>query len=170
MAKAPRPDLHSLMQSEIATLLGLSTRQVRNLVDQGAPGTTSKDGKITFDGPIFSQWYWERKISDAVEKASPPDEWDATARRNTAQARMIEFDLAEREKKLVNTDLIADQWGKVLGLIDDLFDSIEGRALRFVGLRTPNEAKVQLRDLRNDLKSSAAAIGGHPSLDKQEAA
>lgn len=169
MAKA-RPDLHTLMQSEIATLLGLSTRQVRNLVDQGAPGTASKDGKIHFDGPVFTQWYWKRKIDDAVAAAEPPDEWDAKARRETAQARMLEYDLAERERKLVNVDLIADQWGKMLGLIDGLLDTIEGRAQRFVGLRTPAEAKVQLRDLKNDLKRSAADLGGHPSLDEEKAA
>lgn len=169
MAK-DRPDLHALTQSEIAILLGLSTRQVRNLVDDGAPGTRSNDGKLLYDGPVFTQWYWKRQMERAVEKASPPDEWDAKARRETAQAKMLEYDLAERERKLVNTDLIVDQWAKVLGLIDDLIDSIEGRALRFVGLRTPTEAKVQLRELRNDLKRSVAALGGHHSLDEDKAA
>jgi phage terminase Nu1 subunit (DNA packaging protein) len=169
MAKA-RIDLHSLTQSEIATLLGLSTRQVRNLVDQGAPGVNSKDGKVAFDGPVFMAWYWKRKIDDAVAEASPPDEWDARARKETVQARILENELAVNEKRLVNSEMIAEQWAKILGLVNEAITGIEGKAQRFVGLRTPAEAKAALRDLRIEVQKVAADLGGHASLDEDLAA
>lgn len=167
MAK-PRPDLHSLQQSEIATLLGLSTRQIHNLVvDGGAPGVKSVDGKKIFDAPVFVRWYWEAKLDKAVKEASPPDEWDSKARHDTARAEMLELDLAERRRHLLSADYVAQQMTRVLSALKDTVLTIQGRAQRFTGLRSPAEAKAALRELQAELLRSLAAIGGDAAMDEE---
>ncbi len=163
-----RPDLHSLTQSEIADLLNLSTRQVHNLVQRDPPGVKVVDGKKTFDGPVFLKWYWEWKVDEAVKKASPPDEWDAQARLHAAKAEMTELDLAERRRQLLSADYVADQLERIAGTLKDAVLTLSGKAQRFVGLKSPAEAKAALRELEADLLRRLSSIGSTGILDDEK--
>ena len=162
-----RPDLHKLQQSEIADLLSLSSRQVHNLVQQGAPGVSSGEGKKVFDGPVFVRWYWERKMDEAVKAASPPGEWDAQARLHSARAEMTELDLAERRRTLLSADYVAEQLERSLTAVKDAILTLQGRAQRFVGLKSPAESKAALRDLEAELLRRLSSVGSSATLDSE---
>ena len=169
MAKA-RPDLHALRQNEIATLLGLSSRQIHNLTQQNPPGVAAADGAKTFDGPIFVKWYWERKLAEAVAEASPPDEWDAQARLAAAKAEMTELDLAERRKQLLSADYVASQVERICTGMKEAVLTLSGKAQRFIGLKTPAEAKAALRDIEADLLRRLSVVGSDAALDDERKA
>jgi len=71
----------------------------------------NQDGK-TFDLPTVIAWrvsQLERKI------AAGPASADAELRRyRAAKAKLAEFDLARREKELVEVDVVSNRWGRTL--------------------------------------------------------
>jgi len=100
--------MKSLSQKEVAWLIGLTDRQVRNCDD--CP--RRDDGK--YDAAAVVQWHVERSTSDPmVSSESTP----ALERWRLARARTAEDDLATRRGQLVEADVVRECAGRAFAPI-----------------------------------------------------
>lgn len=83
-------------QQGLAAILGLSSRQVRNLEQAGLP----KEAK-GYPIPAAVRWYVGRKVAE-VEARLPADLDEARLRLDTAKAQLAELTLASRRGELMS--------------------------------------------------------------------
>lgn len=159
-------DLHRLRQTEIATLLGLSARQVHNLVQEQMPGVTTDGSRRWYDGPVCVRWYWERKLAAAVAEAAPPDTFDAQARLATVNAELKELELAERRGQLLPADYAAAQHEAMAELMKTFLTNLPGKmAPRLMGAKTIAQMQDGLTRAVNEALDALSQAGSDASLD-----
>ena len=111
-------------QKELAALLGLTTRQVNNLVERGMP-VASADGKRMYDAPACIAWYRDAKVAEAVAAVGPDDLETQKTRKTAAEARLAELELARLEGRVVDVEAAARE-------VDALLDRLRAVLLAFV--------------------------------------
>ena len=110
-------------QRELAALLGLTTRQVNNLVERGMP-VSSADGKRLYDAPACIAWYRDAKVAEAVAEVGPDDFDTQRTRKTAAEARLAELELAKQEGRVVAVEDAARE-------VDALLDRLRAVLLAF---------------------------------------
>lgn len=93
----------SLSQKDFAALVGLTTRQVRNLETQGLPHRAEKNRKY-YPMPDAARWYYAREVERAREEARPTDYDDARAREMMARAEKAELEVRKMRGELIHVD------------------------------------------------------------------
>lgn len=93
----------SLSQHEIAALLGLTPRQIQNLVKAGMPQEVAGRHPC-YPVPGAVRWYVEFKEQAAEERSAPVDFDRAHARRELALASQEELKLAEKLGQLMTVE------------------------------------------------------------------
>lgn len=88
-----------LSQSETASRLGLTTRQIHNLRAMGMP-SESVEGKVVYLWPAALHWYIEHRI----KAAEPKDFEEARARKMAAEARLAELEQARMEGRSIDVE------------------------------------------------------------------
>lgn len=139
-------------QTEFAALLGLTTRQVRNLESQGLPHRAEGNRKY-YPIPDGIQWYANKQREDALSELGQADYKEARARREAARARMAEINLAKEEGRLLPRDVVKEIFG------DKMLDRVRAALLNFpgrwgaqvVGLDSPREGEAILKQAVSEI-------------------
>lgn len=157
-----------LSQKELAGRLGLSTRQINNLATEGLP-KRSRKGKVEYEWPAASVWYLERKIAEAVAKVTPEDAEDSRARLETARARLVELELAEREKLMVSAAYMEQQVSAIADRLRAALLAIPAKyAPMMVGRQSIPEAQMKLEVLVSETLAAMSQFGEDEALDADD--
>lgn len=92
-----------LTQKQCAEGLGLTSRQIHNLVEQGMPRRT-KNGKAFYPWPRVLRWYIEFRTKDLKQATPRSDVEAAMDRRAMAEAQLVEIKLQEAQGLNISLD------------------------------------------------------------------
>lgn len=90
-------------QKQLAGILGLTTRQVRNLEAAGIPHRAEGNTKL-YPLPGAVQWYRDRAVETALAEAQSTDYDEAKAREMKARADKAELEVARLRGELIHVD------------------------------------------------------------------
>ena len=146
-------------QKELAALLGLTTRQVTNLVERGMP-VASADGKRRYDAPACIAWYRDAKIAEAVADQGP-DTLDAQRTRKTAaEARLAELELARLEGQMLTVDDAMREFDATLDRLRAvLLSFVSRKAHLLVGKKSIPEVSTVLDTAVHELMATLVEAG-----------
>lgn len=127
-------------KTELAGLLLVRTRQVDNHVANGMP-VKRADGRTWFRWADVLPWYIDLKVASSRGRRPGEGGEDAKARREMAQARLAEIELAKAERTLVPVTEVVRQWGDMTQRIAGKLANVPSKfAARCVGLDTVGSA------------------------------
>ena len=143
-------------QRELAELLGLTTRQIRNLEGRGLPVAASGNRK-RYPIPDAIRWYVASKAREASEAAEVTPYDEALARKTLADARIAERKLAELDQNLIPSALHRQVLSRVAERVAARVRNLPGEwAPRVVGIQNPREAVPVLQALASSLLEALA--------------
>jgi phage terminase Nu1 subunit (DNA packaging protein) len=154
----------SMTKTELAEATGLTITALDRLVRDGAPvakrGASRKEG-LRFGLPAFFEWYVERVASRRA--AAGTAEVTARERAQVALATLREYQIAEKQRALVNADevnrVIADKFTEIRVAIEslssqvtnlsddqrsDLDDAIRDMLIQLSGGQSELDTKIRL--------------------------
>jgi hypothetical protein len=138
-------------QRELAARLGLTTRQVRNLANDGLPRNIAQ-GVASYPWPEALNWYIARRI----KQAAPPDKLAAQTRKLQAEAMLAELALAREQQAVVPIEtcdkLGADMADALRAVLINL-PSSHALALERLGV-SAEEAERVLHEIADELITS----------------
>ena len=135
----------SLPQKELATRLNISSRQVRNLVNEGMPVDHSGP-RPAYPWPEAMHWYIQRQVDMAVPEHG--DQAELELRKLRAEAEKKELEVAVAKRELVHLS-------ELEAVVGETFDRVRSRLLNapgawsphLVGMDTPREVLKALQPL-----------------------
>lgn len=145
-----------MSQSALAQALGLTTRQVRNLEEQGMPHRTDGTRKW-YPVPEALQWYYEQRLGGR-EGMTPLQQ--AELRKKLADAEAAEITVAERRAQLISRrDMVV--------MIREPLDRVNAQLLRAptryapacVGLTTIEEALQVWQQAIDEIREELRTLG-----------
>lgn len=150
----------ALTAKQFADLVGIGTRQVDNLVVEGLP-RVRRGRRWMYPASRCVQWYLKHKLEHAKkERGAGRGDQTARDRKLLADAKLAEFELAERERAMLT---IADIEREISGILRrlraTLLASPQKFAPRIVGLRSIPEALVALEPCCTELMAACARAG-----------
>lgn len=154
-----------LIQRQLAEMLDLDPRQIRNLEKVGLP-TSKVKGEKRYPWPKCLHWYLAHKV-DAIAKRSDGKELDAQRlRKLTAEADLAELKAEQERGRLVAIDYMEQQTTTLLQrLRAKLLNAPSKHAPAMVGLRTMHEAQSRLELAFAEVMTALAETGEDPELD-----
>jgi hypothetical protein len=162
---APAPP--GISQHECAQRLGLSTRQITNLVDEGMP-RTSRLGKPEYPWPESLHWYIEWKTKKAVEKSGGA-KGEMWKRKVELEIQLQELAVAKAQSQVITIDFAAAQWEKALFILRGRAVAASSRWMdEFVALPDAKSAKKKLDELIAELLTTLSDAGDDESFDDVE--
>lgn len=149
-------------QTELGGMIGLSTRQIRNLEAEGLPLSMTEEGK-RYPIPQAIRWYVQFRERRAAEAAEESSYQQALTRKVIADARTAELKLAQFEGTLIPLAVHQEILGRVLDRVRARIRNLPGAwAERLVGVEDPREMVGRLREvvqeLSQELSGSAVAL------------
>lgn len=140
-------------QTELAAMLGLTTRQIRNLETDGLPFQASGNGKL-YPIPAAVRWYVQFRETRAAEAAASNSYQEALTRKAVADARTAELKLAQLENTLIPLAVHQEVLGRVLDRVRARIRNLPGAwAERLVGVDEPREMVKLLRDVVREISA-----------------
>jgi hypothetical protein len=158
-------------QKEVADALGLTTRQVRNLTDDGTLPRSVKHGKPVYDLGACVQAYIKYKAELDQAKSGGAKEAMATlnARKLAIDVERAELELGKEREQLVTIDFMERQ-------VSGLLQSLRSKCLNFPGKYARELAEATdpadvigiLEDGIAELLTALSETGEDPALDEAE--
>lgn len=162
------PDEDEVGRGEIALTLGVSEREITNLVKAHVDFPSVVRSKArTFPRRRCVQWYVRFKALEAVKRAKPatPNNLEELRRRREeADMKMAEMDVAEREGRLVGVDQVDRVVGELCDRLRAALVNLPGNhgiRLEELGVdaaRAEGVLTVIAEDLTRSLRASADEI------------
>lgn len=145
-------------QTQLAEILGVSTRQIRRWQDAGLPYSGDRTSR-TYDTTEVVRWLLDRERERIREEAveaedgeALPTKAESKRRREAIRAKKAALDLAERQGRMVGRDTFREVLGEVLDGLRHVILQLPGRwAPRVVGIQSIREAEARLRELAREL-------------------
>ena len=159
-----------LKQKEAAERLGVTGRQIHNLVNEGMP-TELEAGKRLYPFPECSTWYIEYKIQAAAPKSDKVRDQlrEIELRKALVEVRQLELDLARDESRVVTIDYMEQQYAAMLeGLRGKLLNFSGKNAPQLVNLDTPAKVRTVLDAAIADVMGALVEVGSDPALDEDD--
>jgi phage terminase Nu1 subunit (DNA packaging protein) len=103
-------------QSEFAELVGLTTRQIRNLEREGLPHRADQNRK-TYPVPAAVLWWHERGVKKALEQIQIQPIDEARTRKLQLEAERAEIELAKERGRMIDVDDVDRLYQKALSTI-----------------------------------------------------
>jgi phage terminase Nu1 subunit (DNA packaging protein) len=151
-------------KSRLAEILGLTTRQLTNLVEQGMPREV-EGRNVWFDLPSAVQWYARKLKEDARE--GDEGKKKLSTRRLELEVQMQEYELAKMQGSVIVLDYMEQQLSTILQRLRAVSLNAPGKhAPAMVGLRSIAEAQTRLESLSIDLISALSETADDPELDE----
>lgn len=140
--------MREVNQSELATILPLTTRQIRNLEKEGMPHRAEGRHKL-YPLPDAVEWYARYREGLARAELESTDYEEAKARREAARARMAEMEVAEREGELLTREDVERIYGdQMLDMVRASLQNAPGRwGAQIVGLESPREGEAAIKEI-----------------------
>lgn len=160
----------TVTQKELGKRLGLSTRQIHNLVEHGLQRTLVSD-KPEYPWPESLHWYLQFKLAAAnSESKSEKAKNDELRRRQLeAEVRMSELELGIKEGQLVTIDYMEQQMSAMLQRLAAKMRNLSGKwAPTMVGVRSITEAQARLEPAVAEAMEALMETGEDPELDEEE--
>lgn len=157
-----------ISQKQLATALGLSSRQVRNLTDDGTFTRVRQQGQLVYPLGDCVQAYVRYKIErEAKGSASKETILDLQAKKLEIEVEVAELALAQQRGQLVTLDYMEEQ-------IKGLLESLRARCLNMPGkfardladTADPAAALIVLERLSTELLQALSEAGEDPELDE----
>ena len=148
-------------QTELASILGVSTRQIRNLERAGLPCSIAGKRKA-YPIPAAVQWWRDREVARALEPYSTTDLEKERARWLAARTGKAELELANLRGELVPMDEVAGMLREAMETLDSVLRGSPSRfapALALAAGLSTKRARLVLDDLI-ELVRAALRNGG----------
>ncbi len=150
-------------KKELADLLGLSVRQIDNLLVEGIPRV--RRGRRVLYGADAVAWYFRRKL-DAAEAERPADLNKERAALVRVQRQLAEMELAEKEGRLVPLAYMQQQLEAICERLRAKLTVFPGKVAPLsIGLRSYAEALAMLKTAIAEAMASLSETGEDPELD-----
>ena len=139
------PPRQSRTQAEVAVELGLSQRQITNLIRDGLP-TVVRRGRKVCRWPESLRWYVQHQIQAAAKRRAPTTRKGADDRRAEAEACLKELELAQKEGQLVTVAYHEERVAAILTRLRSALMAVPGKwSPRLLGCQSAPEALARLR-------------------------
>lgn len=133
-------------QTGLAELLGLTTRQIRNLEREGMPHRADGAKKL-YPIPGALSWYYKRQF--VAEQPTSLEE--AKLRKLSAEAEIVELELGEKRGQLLSIDFVRKDWERLLyAFRSRLLNAPSRWAADLVGLDTVEAVEAKLEAMIED--------------------
>lgn len=161
-----------ISQKDLAAHLGLSTRQIRNLEDDGVLRAELDDkGRKAYPWPESNQRYWHNKIAEAKGDAGGDKEKRAAAelRQALVEAELAEIELAEKRKSVVSINDVERMVAEPLELVYASLKNLPARwGAMLVGCTSTPEVIARLKPAVAEVIDELRAIGERVSAEAGE--
>jgi phage terminase Nu1 subunit (DNA packaging protein) len=162
------PDLHRMKQVEVAEVLGVSSRQVHNLVKEGMP-RHAENGKTYYDAPECVAWYLARKVAEAESNAEPTSEWESKARLDSLRADLLDIELQRARGQVMPVEYAVSQLEGIGARLRTKMQILPTKwAPGLVGAQTIPEMATRLEVAVQDAMKALVTVAD--DLDLEEAA
>lgn len=143
---------HEVTQVELARILPLTTRQLRNLEREGLPHRADGRRKL-YPLPEAVDWYIRYRENLARAEFDNVDYERARARYETARARLAEIGVAREEGRLIPVEVVEEIYGdRLMDVLRTGILNLPGRwGAQLVGLDSPREAEAILKRIAREL-------------------
>lgn len=102
-------------QLQLSEILGITTRHLRNLEEQGLPAEPGREGGgRRYALPAAVQWWVRYQVRLAAEDTGGPDTAKHRLRKLAAEADLAEMDRDAQAGKLMETGAALQAWGGFL--------------------------------------------------------
>lgn len=141
-----------LIQRDMAKLLGLTSRQLRNLTNEGMPSEV--DGRSRLYGPAAIAWFVEQKVLEERERHDRSEREQLELEKLIHQNReaKVRADLAEQKVVLVSE--AAEEWAESAGAIRSITLRIPVRYADWVRPDDPVAGEEALEKVVDDFLGS----------------
>jgi phage terminase Nu1 subunit (DNA packaging protein) len=151
---------------EAAVRLGITDRQVTNLLADGLPHVGAGN-KRRILWPEARRWRDDQLRAEGARRVRPSSADEADARKKAAEAQLKELELAERRGELVRLD-VAERWlveafGRVASKLKSLPGSV---AMQVVGQTLP-ERQRQAQALVDEVMAELARADDVPVIEDE---
>lgn len=164
--KERAPASGRITQQELAPILGVTTREIRNLYDRGLPFTIGEKNRREHDVGECVAWYLKFKIDDKKTDPGKAATADLQLRRLQIEVQQAELALATDRKNLVSVDYLENQVARINEAVRSRILNLPGRAGPvLVGCKTIAEVQIRMQSLIDELLQSLTAIGDDEELD-----
>lgn len=156
-------------QGEIAEVLGVVARQVRNLEKEGLPREV--DG---YPVARCVRWYVEFKATEALQRArpraeAPSDRSEAELRKAIAEAGLLELKLERERGDLVEVAAYDAELRRILFGVRRVINNLPGMlASQILHLQELAEARRIVRSVRDNLLRELQTIAERSDADAEE--
>lgn len=138
-------------QTELAQILGITSRQVRNLEKKGIPHR-SKGREKLYPVPGAVLWYIQQERERASSSAPLEEMKELKNRKLSAETRLAEFEAAEKEGKLIPLEIHEERFAAQLERLRARILNVPGAwAPALVGCRAIPDAMTRLKGLCSEL-------------------
>lgn len=158
--------MHRLRQTEVAELLGLSARQVHNLVKQGLP-RHADGGKTFYDGPLCVAWYVRFKVTEAESNLEPATDEGAKARLDELRGDILVIELQKAREQVLPVEYAVHQLEQLGERLRSKLVALPSRwAPLLVGAKTIPEIAARLESAVDDVLKSLVVVADEMDFDE----
>lgn len=152
-------------QAQLAQLLGVTPRTVRNLDQEGIPHEGDGRSKRYPAGRAI-RWFLAREKDRIRREAPQVDVKELKARKLGAETRLAELEAAKEEGILIPLDIHEERFGLQLDRIRARILNVPGAwAPALVGCRSIPEAMTRLKGLSRDLLQELSGLADETLAD-----
>lgn len=151
-------------QKRLSGVLGLTTRQIRNLDSDGMPSKVSDYGERQYDLDVVVQWYVDRKLEQARKDSDELDQ--AKLERAQLDVRLRQIEVAKAEGSAVDVehhDEVVEELVRAFRLSVLALPGTWGP--RIVGVSDPARGTELMRRCADDLLRAMQSKAGDLELE-----
>lgn len=151
-------------QKHMAKVLGLTTRQIRNLDEDGMPSTVISSGERIYDLTVTVPWYLARKLEHARNDSDELDQ--AKLERAQLDVRLRQIDVAKAEGSAIDIehhDEVVEELVRAFRLSVLALPGTWGP--RIVGITDPAQGTEAMRRCADDLLRAMQSKAGDLELE-----
>ncbi|MGK2934350.1 MAG: hypothetical protein ACSLFE_03795 [Gemmatimonadaceae bacterium] len=166
-SRAPAtPASGKVSQQELSPILGVTSREIRNLYDRGLPFTIGAKNRREHDVAECVAWYLKFKLEERKDDPGKSATAGLRLRALEIEVHQAEIELAAARKNLVSVEYLETQVARINEAVRSRILNLPGRAGPIlVGCKTIAEVQIRMQGLIDELLQSLTEIGDEDELD-----
>ncbi len=153
-------------QQELAPILNVTSREIRNLYERGLPFTIGAKNRREHDVAECVAWYLKFKLEEKKDDPGKSATAGLRLRALEIEVHQAEIELAEARKNLVSVEYLETQVARINEAVRSRILNLPGRAGPIlVGCKTIAEVQIRMQGLIDELLTSLTEIGDEDELD-----
>lgn len=163
---AAAPASGKVTQQELAPILNVTSREIRNLYERGLPFTIGARNRREHDVAECVAWYLKFKLEEKKDDPGKSATAGLRLRALEIEVHQAEIALAEARKNLVSVEYLEAQVARINEAVRSRILNLPGRAGPIlVGCKTIAEVQIRMQGLIDELLTSLTEIGDEEELD-----